>query len=141
MVDSRITFSPELPIATDYRQLFETTGWNRQYRASCRELYQAISGSWYMLSAYHKDELVGFGRVVSDGTLYALICDLIVKPAYQGQGIGSALLNKLIDKCRLQHMRVLWLFSAKGKCGFYKKFGFSKRPPDAPGMQLLTPNR
>jgi len=91
-----------------------------------------------VLSAYHKDELVGFGRALSDGVLYALICDLIVQPAYQGQGIGSALLNKLIDRCRSQHMRVLWLFSARGKSTFYKKFGFFERPVDAPGMQMLT---
>jgi hypothetical protein len=35
-------------------------------------------------------------------------------------------------------MRVLWLFSAKGKSAFYKKFGFLERPVDAPGMQMLT---
>ena len=138
MVDSEIIFHPKRPAAIDYERLFETTGWNRQYRASREELYQAISNSWYVQSAYHKSELVGFGRVVSDGILYALICDLIVKPAYQGQGIGSALLNRLIDRCRSQQLRVLWLFSAKDKSAFYKKFGFLERPIDAPGMQMLT---
>ncbi len=137
MIHPEITFHPTSPAATDYHQLFETTDWNLQYRASREELYQAISNSWYVMSAYHKHQLVGFGRVVSDGILYALICDLIVKPEYQGKGIGSALLNKLIDRCRLQHLRVLWLFSAKGESAFYKKFGFFERPVDAPGMQML----
>jgi ribosomal protein S18 acetylase RimI-like enzyme len=139
MIHSEITFRPGPPAAHDYQQLFDTTGWNQQYRATREELYQAITNSWHVLSAYHKDELVGFGRVVSDGILYALICDLIVKPAYQGQGIGSTLLQKLIDRCQLQKIRVIWLFSAKGKSAFYKNFGFLERPADAPGMQLLTP--
>jgi GNAT superfamily N-acetyltransferase len=139
MIHSEITFRPGPPAANDYQRLFETTGWNQQYRANRKELYQSITNSWHVLSAYHKDELVGFGRVVSDGILYALICDLIVTPAYQRQGIGSTLLQKLIDRCHLQKIRVIWLFSAKGKSAFYKNFGFLERPADAPGMQLLTP--
>jgi hypothetical protein len=35
-------------------------------------------------------------------------------------------------------VRVIWLFSAKGKSAFYKNFGFAERPSDAPGMQMLT---
>ena len=138
MSDAAIAYREQPPPAADYCRLFETTGWNKAYQADVDDLYAAISSCWYVLSAYDNDDLVGFGRVISDGVLYALICDLIVKPAYQGQGIGSTLLNKLIVRCRMQQIRVIWLFSAKGKSSFYKNFGFSERPPDAPGMQILT---
>ena len=133
----RIVYREKLPAAAAYLQLFETTGWNQAYRADEDELYAAISTSWYVLSAYDNDDLVGFGRIISDGVLYALICDLIVKPSYQGQGIGSTLLNKLIARCRMQQIRVIWLFAAKGKRSFYQNFGFVERPADAPGMQIL----
>ena len=138
MIDFKIDYREKLPAFAAYHRLFETTGWNQAYRAHEDELYAAISSSWYVLSAYDNDDLVGFGRIISDGVLYALICDLIVKPSYQGQGIGSTLLNKLIARCRMQQIRVIWLFSAKGKTSFYKNFGFVERPADAPGMQLLT---
>lgn len=142
MVHFKIAYREKLPSPTAYHQLFETTGWNQAYRAVADELYGAISSSWYVLSAYDNDDLIGFGRVVSDGVLYALICDLIVKPSYQGQGIGSHLLKKLIQKCHLEKIRVIWLFSARGKRSFYEKFGFRERPVDAPGMQLIkTPNQ
>lgn len=62
---------------------------------------------------------------------------LIVSSLFQGQGIGSNLLKKLIDRCHLKKIRVIWIFSAKGKGAFYKKFGFLERPVDAPGMQML----
>ena len=137
MVLSKIAYREQLPPLAGYHQLFETTGWNQGYRGDADALYTAISSSWYALSAYGNDNLIGFGRVVSDGVLYALICDLIVKPSYQGQGIGSRLLKKLIEKCRLEKIRVIWLFSARGKRSFYEKFGFRERPVDAPGMQLL----
>ena len=138
MTHFKITYREALPDPNAYYRLFETTGWNRTYRAGADELYRAISSSWYVLSAYDDDDLIGLGRVVSDGTLYALICDLIVRPSYQHQGIGSALLNRLIARCRRQEVRVIWLFSAKGKSAFYKNFGFIERPADAPGMQMLT---
>lgn len=137
MSQSAIAYHEQPPPATDYGRLFETTGWNTSYQASSQELHQAISDSWYVLSAYENDRLVGFGRIISDGVLYALICDLIVNPTCQGQGIGSALLAKLIEHCRSKGIRVIWLFAAKGKSSFYKKFGFHKRPTDAPGMQMV----
>jgi ribosomal protein S18 acetylase RimI-like enzyme len=97
MVHSKIAYREQLPAPAAYQQLFESTGWNRGYRADPDALHRAISSSWYVLSAYENDDLIGFSRVVSDGVLYALICDLIVKPSYQGQGIGSHLLDKLIE--------------------------------------------
>jgi GNAT superfamily N-acetyltransferase len=137
MIDFKIAYREKLPAFAAYHPLFETTGWNQAYRADEDELYAAISSSWYVLSAYDNDDLVGFGRIISDGVLYALICDLIVKPSYQGQGIGSTLLNKLIARCRMQQIRVIWLFAAKGKRSFYQNLGFVERPDDAPGMQML----
>lgn len=97
MAPSKIAYRQQLPAAAAYYQLFETTGWNQGYRADADALDRAISSSWYGLCAYDHGDLVGFGRVVSDGVLYALICDLIVRPSYQGQGIGSRLLKKLIE--------------------------------------------
>ena len=138
MAHLKIAYREQLPAVAAYHGLFETTGWNQSYRADADSLYRAISSSWYVLSAYDNDDLVGFGRVISDGVLYALICDLIVKPTYQEQGIGSQILEKLIEKCHQERMRVIWLFSARGTRSFYEKFGFRKRPVDAPGMQLLV---
>ena len=137
MAPSTLFYCEKLPAPDAYHQLFETTGWNQGYQADTDALYRAISSSWYTLSAYDNADLVGFGRIISDGVLYALICDLIVKPPYQEQGIGSQILEKLIEKCQREKIRVIWLFSARGKSSFYEKFGFCERPVDAPGMQLL----
>ena len=136
MSTSGIAYHEQPPPPIDYGRLFETTGWNKSYRVSPQELSQAISESWYVLSAYENGCLVGFGRVISDGVLYALVCDLIVNPTCQGRGIGSTLLAKLIEHCRSEGIRVIWLFAAKGKSPFYAKFGFQERPLDAPFMQM-----
>ena len=125
-----------MPDAGPYLALFETTGWNAVYQTDIDDLIRALNNSWYVVTAYQNGELVGSGRVVSDGVLYAMIYDMIVNPSHQGQGIGTAILDKLILKCRTAGLREIQLFSAKGKAQFYRKRGFVERPADAPGMKL-----
>lgn len=103
---------------------------------TAEDLQRAISNSWYKVAAYEGDRLIGFGRMVSDGILHAMVYDLIVDPAFQGRGIGGTILQKLVDRCRQVGIRDVQLFCAQGKIGFYQKRGFEERPADAPGMQL-----
>ena len=132
-----ISLREGLPGPNEYFRLFESTGWNRAYGASEAELYSAIEASWITLSAYNgEEELVGFGRVISDGCLYAFICDMIVLPQYQLRGIGSAIMEAMLERCREAGLRVVWLFSAAGKSGFYRRHGFHERPSSAPGMEM-----
>jgi GNAT superfamily N-acetyltransferase len=134
---NKIEFREDRPDREEYLGLFETTGWNEAYRADADELAEAIGNSWYFAAAYDGDTLVGFGRIVSDGVLYAMIYDMIVHPSLQGQGIGSAILERLVARCRAAGVREIQLFSAKGKTGFYRKRGFVERPPDGPGMRMM----
>ena len=131
-------YEETIPEREAYHHLFETTGWNESYQAGVDQLHRAIANSWYTVSAYVDDRLVGFGRVISDGVLYAFICDMIVQPSHQRQGIGSAILQKLVERCRAAGVRVIWLFAAQGKSEFYERHGFQARPAGAPGMQLVT---
>jgi GNAT superfamily N-acetyltransferase len=129
-----ISYREALPDPESFFTLFETTGWNQGYGLDQDALFQALPASWAAVSAYDGDRLVGFGRVLSDGVLHALIVELIVLPAYQGQGIGGRLLQWLVDRCRAHGIRDIQLFCARGKVGFYERFGFVRRPDDAPGM-------
>jgi GNAT superfamily N-acetyltransferase len=131
-----IRLSEQLPDKHEYFDLFITTGWNQQYQASPEEVEQANRNSWLTVSAYDEEKLVGFGRVVTDFVLHAMIFDMIVLPGYQGQGIGTMILEKLVKKCKDHGIRDIQLFCAKGKRGFYEKNGFEIRAEDAPGMQL-----
>jgi ribosomal protein S18 acetylase RimI-like enzyme len=131
-----IEFREQLPNNNDYWDLFLTTGWNDEYRFTKQDLANALNNSWYSISLYNSERLIGFGRVIADGVHHALIVDLIIHPVYQGKGIGSKLLEKLVLKCKESKIRDIQLFSAKDKYEFYEKFGFEKRPINAPGMQI-----
>jgi ribosomal protein S18 acetylase RimI-like enzyme len=131
-----IEYSEAIPSASDYKRLFESTGWNKEFKASSDELMQALGKSWYVVCAYETSRLVGLGRLVSDGVLYAMIYDLIVMPSHQQRGIGSEILKRLIGRCREGGVRQVQLFTAAGKSDFYQKRGFEERPANAPGMQM-----
>ncbi len=132
-----IEYTLDLPEEDSLFELFLTTGWNSNYKLSASEMYLAAKNSWYHISAYEGNKLVGFGRIICDGIVHALILDLIVDPQYQKQGIGQVLLDKIVKKCKVHNIRDIQLFSAKGYTGFYKKRGFRKRPDNAPGMELM----
>ena len=131
----KIEYRSEIPDQQQFVALFETTGWNRNYNATPQELSHMLEHTWYMLAAYHGEQLVGFGRVVSDLVLHAMVYDMIVDPAYHGQGIGGEILRRLVDKCLQSGIRDIQLFCARGKRPFYENRGFVARPDEAPGMQ------
>ena len=135
-IQETIIFKETLPDIKEYWNLFQTTGWNQEYNFSIQDLANAIQNSWYSMSIYDSDKLIGFGRVIADGVHHALIVDLIIHPDYQNKGLGSRLLDMLVSKCKKNKIRDIQLFSAKDKYAFYEKFGFEKRPDNAPGMQL-----
>lgn len=135
-----INYTTNLPDIDQYFKLFETTGWNKEYNLDKEQVFEILLNSWYKVSAHKDDNLVGFGRIISDGIMHALILDMIVLPEFQNNGIGSIILNKLKIKCVSHNLGDIQLFSAKGKAGFYKKHGFTIRPGDAPGMEIKSGN-
>ena len=130
-----LQFQTEIPPIEQFWGLFQTTGWNNEYHLSQDELARALRTSWYVVAAYESDQLIGFGRIVSDAVMHAMIYDLIVDPNYQRRGIGAQILERLVQRCQRAGIHDIQLFCARGKRLFYEKRGFTARPDDAPGMQ------
>ena len=101
---------------------------------------KAIENSLYTVTAYMDNELVGMGRIVGDGAVICYIQDLIVVPSVQSMGVGTLILDKLVDytdKIRLHNTEMMvCLMCAKGREPFYEKHGFIPRPTSllGPGM-------
>jgi len=133
-----IEYRNSLPSKEEFVALFDTTGWNMEYNLSPEELIRAISNSWFTVSAYDADTLVGFGRIVSDGVLHAMIYDLITDPSYQNHGIGTEILARLVAKATINGIRDIQLFCARGKRSFYENRHFKVRSDDAPGMEYVA---
>lgn len=130
-----ISYINTIPAKREFHHLYETTGWNNRFNFTQDELHHALCNSWYMISAYDNEMLVGFGRLISDGIYQTLLCDMIIHPNYQRRGIGREILDLLEEKCKQENIKWIQLSCAKGKVGFYKTLGFEERPADGPGMQ------
>lgn len=129
----------KLPTFEQFAHLHEASGLIKSKKGnySKEQLFQAANNSWYHISIYDNDRLIAFGRMISDGVYQALICDVMVDPTYQKQGLGKKIIEELLNKCKESGIQSVQLFSAKGKQDFYKKLGFEERGQDAPGMSLV----
>lgn len=85
----------------------------------------------YSVSIYDNEDLVGFGRIIGDETIFLYIQDVMVIPTYQGKKIGTKIMDALITKInqyKLVNPNIrTYLGASKGKDDFYKKFGFKIR--------------
>ena len=66
-------------------------------------------------------KVVGFINAVSDGVLSAYIPLLEVLPQYQGQGIGSELVKRMINS--LKHLYMVDVLCDRHLQKYYAKFG------------------
>jgi ribosomal protein S18 acetylase RimI-like enzyme len=67
------------------------------------------------------NRVVGFCNVLSDGIQTAFISMLEVLPEYQGQGIGSELMRRMLK--RLEHIPAVDLTCDPELQSFYKRLG------------------
>lgn len=124
----------QLPNIEDYYPLYIETGWNEILNLNKDEIETALQKSFSIVSVYDQSTLIGFGRIISDGIVYACIYDVMVRSDFNNKGIGSEIIKKLMAKCSSCNIRRIHLFAAKGTENFYKKFGFVTRPADSPAM-------
>lgn len=109
---------------SEYKNILDLVGWKR---ASDRLLKISLQNSMtvkYVLN----DTTVGMARLVTDWGYAGLIMDVVVIPEYQGRGIGTKMINRLLqrvnDRLEPGEEVMLQLLAAPGKVDFYKKFGF-----------------
>ncbi|MBI5563564.1 MAG: GNAT family N-acetyltransferase [Chloroflexi bacterium] len=84
----------------------------------------AFSNSRFKCFVYDAGRLIGAGRALADGVDCSYICDIAVHPDYQGQGIGKAIVARLVDRSK-DHRKII-LYAVPGKEAFYRKLGFKR---------------
>ena len=87
-------------------------------------LHQALVGSHFLVTAWDGEQLVGLGNAISDGCLVVYYPHLLVLPDYQGSGIGTELMRRLMARYDGFHQHML---VADGRAlDFYRKCGFKR---------------
>lgn len=106
----------------------------------------ALNNSLYTLIAMDGTKPIGMARVVGDGGYVYFICDVIVRPEYQSNGLGRRIIESVLswlkDQVNDGETIMVNLMSAMNKEPFYEKLGFNKRPfgNHGSGMSLWLKN-
>lgn len=121
----------------EYAELRRQAGW---MQFPPEEVRACVENAYMMLCARDGGKAVGAARLLWDGGYVAFLSDVVVDPAYQGQGIGRALVEAVMQRIRDDmkpgYKVKLTLNSARGKEPFYEKFGFRERPNEDAGPAM-----
>ena len=84
---------------------------------------RTFSSSASVVFVYDSQQLIGFGRAISDGLIQAAIYDVAVLPSHQRLGIGKQIIEKIVAS--LPGCNFI-LYAAPGKELFYQKLKFRR---------------
>uniref|UniRef100_A0A0E0PP21 aralkylamine N-acetyltransferase n=1 Tax=Oryza rufipogon TaxID=4529 RepID=A0A0E0PP21_ORYRU len=96
--------------------------------------YYAFKSRSYLTEGEERKQLIGMARATSDHAFNATIWDVLVDPSYQGQGLGKALMEKVIRTLLQRDISNITLFADNKVVDFYKNLGFEADPQGIKGM-------
>ncbi len=109
----------------DILNLYIDANW-KNYINNMDMLTNAYNNSLYILGAYDNNKLVGIIRVIGDGYSIIYIQDIIVLNKYQRKGIGTKLIQNVLEKYKNVYQKVLLTDNQPKTVNFYKSLGFYK---------------
>lgn len=90
---------------------------------SVEDLGIAIANSDPVISVWDRKKLIGFARGTSDGIYRATIWDVVIHPDYRGTGLGSKLVETVLNHPRMKMVERVYLMTTHQQ-KFYEKIGF-----------------
>ncbi len=118
----------------EYNELRMSVGWRPITEGQAN---RGLEHTTFLIAVRDEDKIVAMGRMLFDFGYTAYLGDVIVRPEYQGHGIGKQIVEGLINKtmnsaCEGEKIMFI-LGAAKDKEPFYEKFGFIRRPNEFSG--------
>ena len=100
--------------------LRSSVGWSRMES----EYKSPLLTSYYHIAVCEDEKLIGYIDSVSNGVTDAYIQDLMVSPEHQGKGIGTDLMNKMIEYLKEKRIYMISVIYDESLKPFYQHFGF-----------------
>lgn len=97
---------------------------------------RGLAGTLYAVCVLLCKEIIGIGRVIGDGGLFYDIVDVAVVAEHQKKGVGKMIMDALMSyvDAHAPPTSLICLMANKGIAPFYKRYGFTEREKDMPGM-------
>jgi GNAT superfamily N-acetyltransferase len=121
---SEVAIVERLPTLDEYRALMHGVGWVDSVRPE--RAGPALTGARFGVVAMDHDRAIGAGLVLGDGVTFAYLKDIVVLPEWQSRGVGSRIVQMLLNVIRRTSPDgiLVTLFTGANLTKFYGRFGF-----------------
>jgi len=135
MLASQYTLSFDNPKPNEYTDLRSKVNWDE---ADLETVETSLNNSLFHVSIRLHGALIAMGRVIGDGAMFFYIQDMIVDPEFQGQGLGSNIMENIENYLSTTAVKgaTIGLLAAKGKEKFYARFGYIERTGEPLGKGM-----
>ncbi len=112
--------------AEQFIELWQAVGWGKG--PALEQTRLAMEHTLFRVSIFDGDKIIAMARVIGDMGLDYYIKDVVVRPEYQGKGLGRRLINEILKFISENGIKGTDIFvelcAMPDKIPFYKKFGF-----------------
>jgi ribosomal protein S18 acetylase RimI-like enzyme len=118
--------------------LWRRIGWKERTEAQWNS---CLAKSECVLTIWLGDRIIGLGRMVTDG-IFVTFYDIAIDPRHQRRGLGTRLMEMLIDRVKDEKYAGIYLFrweENQHNKAFYEKLGFVETPVGMELKQYMSP--
>ena len=90
-----------------------------------KELKKSLANSDVIISIWSHDQIVGFGRALSDGIFRGVLWDIVIDKDHQGKGYGKLIVKNLLSSKKLRNTKKVYLMTTNKKL-FYSQIDFKE---------------
>ena len=89
------------------------------------DLKKCLANSDVIVSLWVGNEIVGFGRALTDGIYRGVLWDIVIDQNHQGKGFGTLIIKNLLSSKKIKNTKKLYLMTTNKK-NFYSQFDFQE---------------
>ena len=89
------------------------------------DLKKCLANSDVIISVWVDNEIVGFGRALTDGIYRGVLWDIVIDQNHQGKGFGTLIVKNLLSSKKIKNTEKLYLMTTNKKL-FYSQFNFKE---------------
>ncbi len=117
--------------------MYHGQGWWPRSISDAERVQRVIEGSHCFLVVTRGDQVVGFGRALSDRTGDAYIHDVNVKTDFRKQGLGHRIISTLVHRLKEDGITWVALIAENNSQAFYEKLDFQTMENARPMFRWL----
>ena len=89
------------------------------------DLKKCLANSDVIISIWVGNEIVGFGRALTDGIYRGVLWDIVIDQNHQGKGFGKLIVNNLLSSKEIKNTKKIYLMTTNKKI-FYSQLDFKE---------------